>query len=277
MPFPRALRRFNTPNLRLRLFSAAFMAPIVLMAVYLGGIVFAGVLTCAIAIGVYEWLRLINPHGTPRTAAFACGMVLLIMAGGFLFSMTFGAILGLLFTIVLFLLAVKNQEPSPKLTALGIPYMAGSGLALLGLRLNPENGLGLFLFLLTVVWGTDIGAYVVGSIVGGKKLAPTISPSKTWAGLFGGIALASLGGYVLALLCGARNPSVAFLLSPILALIAQGGDLFESFFKRRAGVKESGDLIPGHGGVLDRIDGLVFAGIFAFLFQTTLGVTLGWW
>ncbi|MDD4615992.1 MAG: phosphatidate cytidylyltransferase, partial [Alphaproteobacteria bacterium] len=138
-------------------------------------------------------------------------------------------------------------------------------------------GRSLLFFLLAVVWGTDIGAYVLGKLIGGKKLAPTISPGKTWAGLFGGIFFALVLGYGCAVAFGAKEPLVAALLSPVLALVAQIGDLFESFVKRQAGVKESGDLIPGHGGVLDRIDGLVSAAIFAFLFQVLLGDQINWW
>jgi phosphatidate cytidylyltransferase len=132
-------------------------------------------------------------------------------------------------------------------------------------------------YLLLTVWGADIGAFAAGKLIGGAKLVPSISPSKTWAGLFGGIVLASVMGYFTSLFLGARHPAVALILSAILACVAQLGDLFESYFKRRCGVKESGDLIPGHGGVLDRIDGLVFAAICAFLFQAAIGEKIQWW
>jgi phosphatidate cytidylyltransferase len=155
--------------------------------------------------------------------------------------------------------------------------MGGCVLELIALRATPGIGAGLAFFLLAVVWSMDIGAFLSGSIIGGPKLAPAISPNKTWAGFFGGVALAAVFGYLVAVALGARKPDVALVLSPAIAVAAQAGDLFESYFKRRAGVKESGDLIPGHGGVLDRIDGLVFAGVFALLFQVTLGARLNWW
>jgi phosphatidate cytidylyltransferase len=158
-----------------------------------------------------------------------------------------------------------------------MPYMAGGGLALLALRATPGAGAGLTLYLLLTVWATDIGAFIAGRIFGGRKLAPSISPNKTWAGLLGGMAAATLAGYFVATALDADRPAVALALSPVLAVIAQLGDLFESHFKRRAGVKESGDLIPGHGGVLDRIDGLVFAGVFAALFQAAIGQQIQWW
>jgi phosphatidate cytidylyltransferase len=151
--------------------------------------------------------------------------------------------------------------------AFGLPYMAGSGLALVYLRTMPDAILGRahVYYLLVVVWGTDIGAFLTGRLIGGPKLAPAISPNKTWAGLFGGMALAAGLGYAAAAVCGSGSLGVYTGLAVVLAVVAQLGDLFKSFFKRRAGVKDSGQLIPGHGGVLDRIDGLVFAAMFLAL------------
>ena len=149
-------------------------------------------------------------------------------------------------------------------------------MAFLFLRATPIVGAALVFYLLAVVWGTDIGAFAVGRLIGGPKLAPTLSPSKTWAGLLGGIALAIILGYAVAVVLGARQPAMALALSPALAVVAQLGDLFESAFKRRSGVKESGDLIPGHGGVLDRIDGLVFAGIVVRLVSGPSGRVVNW-
>jgi phosphatidate cytidylyltransferase len=155
--------------------------------------------------------------------------------------------------------------------------MGGCGLALLALRASPDYGMAIVFYLLAVVWCTDIGAYLFGCLIRGPKLAPSISPRKAWAGFFGGMASATIVGYAVAVWLGAKEPSAALLLSPVLSGVAQAGDLFESYFKRRSGVKESGDLIPGHGGVLDRIDGLVFAGAFVFLFQAMFGVSINWW
>jgi phosphatidate cytidylyltransferase len=277
MRLPPVLQRFNSTNLRLRLISAAIMAPIAILAVYLGGLAFGAVLTCAVTIGLYEWLRLTAPETRIQTVGVACAFLIALMTAGVLFSPSFGATLAVLFTLLIFLISRRDKNEDAGWVALGIPYMGGSALALLALRASLEDGAGLMFFLLAVVWGTDIGAFLVGCLIGGPKLAPAISPSKTWAGLFGGIALATIFGYALAVLLGARHPGLALVLSPVLACVAQLGDLFESYFKRRSGVKESGDLIPGHGGVLDRIDGLVFAGVFAYLFQATLGAQFNWW
>jgi len=272
-----ALQRFDSANLRLRVISAAIMMPVVLLAVYMGGIVYGALATCAVTIGLYEWLRLVAPNTRAQTVGVACAMLVLVMTAGILFSASWGVGLGIVMTVVLLMMTRREQHEHAAWIALGMPYMGGSGLALLALRAPPWGGAGLALYLLLTVWATDIGAFAAGRMIGGRKLAPSISPSKTWAGLFGGMALAFVLGYLTALICGARHPAMALLLSPMLACVAQAGDLFESYFKRRANVKESGDLIPGHGGILDRIDGLVFAGVFAALFQAVVGQGLNWW
>ena len=120
---------------------------------------------------------------------------------------------------------------------------------------QPSPRLWLVLWVFIVVWSVDIGAYFTGRAIGGPKLAPSISPGKTWAGFYGGIAAATLlgGAWVLV----TQLPLVLVLLAPLFAAAAQGGDLFESWMKRRAGVKDSGRLLPGHGGVFDRVDGLL--------------------
>jgi phosphatidate cytidylyltransferase len=140
----------------------------------------------------------------------------------------------------------------------GIVYLGVPAVAFLALRDLP-NGLELVLWLVLVVVATDVFAYLVGRSIGGAKLAPRISPGKTWSGLAGGMTGAAALGALAAGLAG-WPPLQGGLFGALLAVIAQLGDLFESFVKRRAGVKDSGHLIPGHGGVLDRLDGYLFAG-----------------
>ncbi len=124
----------------------------------------------------------------------------------------------------------------------------------------------LFVPLLAAVIGTDIGAYFAGRLIGGPKIAPAISPSKTWAGLFGGMA-GSVLLFTLGLRFGPAIYPVALVIvaGVLIAIVAQAGDFFESWLKRRAGVKDSGALIPGHGGMFDRVDGLLAASIFLLL------------
>src|SRR6476469_75080 len=131
----------------------------------------------------------------------------------------------------------------------GFFYAVLPALALLWIRERDAHGLDLRLWALLVTWSTDIGAYFAGRRFGKAKLAPSISPNKTVAGLYGGVAAATVIGGAWVLLRGLGHPLI--ILAPFLAAFAQGGDLFESWMKRRAGVKDSGKLLPGHGGILD--------------------------
>lgn len=171
---------------------------------------------------------------------------------------------GFLFSILIVLAALLMLREWDSLTELessswglaGLFYVAIPCASLLWLR---ELDLKLVLYVLFAVWATDIGAYFAGRIIGGAKLAPAISPSKTWAGLGGGMTAAGIVGG----LCHLFSPYPltiwsAIIFAMVLAVIAQAGDLFESWLKRRAGVKDSSSLIPGHGGILDRVDGLIF-------------------
>ena len=150
----------------------------------------------------------------------------------------------------------------------GFVYALLPALALLWIR--ERSGIDLLLWAFIVTWSTDIGAYFAGRRFGHRKLAPSISPGKTVEGLYGGIVAAALlgGAWAYATHLGA----VLFALAPILAIGAQGGDLFESAIKRRAGVKDSGAWLPGHGGVLDRLDGLVPVAVLTAAAQL-LGLT----
>jgi len=142
----------------------------------------------------------------------------------------------------------------------GFVYALVPALALLWIRerfqvAGAAMGLELLLWVFITTWSVDIGAYFAGRSIGGPKLAPAISPSKTWAGLVGGMAAAALFGGLWAWLL--QLPAILILLAAPFAAAAQGGDLFESWLKRRGGVKDSGHWLPGHGGALDRLDGLV--------------------
>jgi phosphatidate cytidylyltransferase len=148
----------------------------------------------------------------------------------------------------------------------GFLYCLAPALALLWIRdRSGEAGLSLLLWVFIVTWSTDIGAYFAGRRFGKRKLAPSISPNKTVEGLWGGVAAAFLFGAGWAW-ANNLNPTL-FLLAPLFAVAAQAGDLFESRMKRQAGVKDSGDWLPGHGGLLDRLDGLVPVAVLTFAAQ----------
>ncbi len=141
----------------------------------------------------------------------------------------------------------------------GFVYALLPAIALLWIRDRSPIGLELLMWVFITTWSVDIGAYFAGRMIGGLRLAPAISPNKTWAGLIGGMAAAALFGGLWALLL--ELPATLIWLAAPFALGAQFGDLFESWLKRRAGIKDSGSWLPGHGGALDRLDGLVVVAV----------------
>lgn len=153
-------------------------------------------------------------------------------------------------------LRMVDRGTAPLLFAFGLPYITLPAAALVWLRSDPVAGFETILWLLCMVWATDIGAYAAGRTIGGPKLAPRFSPKKTWAGLVGGVISAAVVGAAFASWLGLSLIGFASL-SGVLAVVAQAGDIFESAVKRRFDVKDSSNLIPGHGGVLDRVDGVL--------------------
>jgi phosphatidate cytidylyltransferase len=167
------------------------------------------------------------------------------------------------------LLAMTQKMPA--FVAWGILYTGVPIASLIVLRNDPAYGLAAIGWLFAVVWSTDSAAYFSGKAIGGPKLSPRWSPNKTWAGLGGGVVAAALTGLVTALLIGHTSVPVLMLFSGLLAIIAQIGDIFESALKRRAGIKDSSHIIPGHGGVMDRLDGMVSAAAVAIIVAATRG------
>jgi len=164
----------------------------------------------------------------------------------------------------------------PLARGLFILYSIAALLALLWLRHQPGFGRETILWILACVWATDIGAYFIGSTAGGAKLAPSISPSKTWSGLVGGICASAVVSALCTLIFDAGDTIVLALTGAAIAVVAQAGDLLESAAKRRAGVKDSGRIIPGHGGILDRIDGLIAALVLIAVIRLLTGGEWPW-
>ena len=218
-------------------------------ALVAGGILFWLLAVVAALFMMAEWsdLHAAEPRAK-RIGQFGLSIPLAIMApvaaGPTFFS------LGLVAGAGFFIAAVTRRGA----LGWGAAYVGLPVLALLLLR-SQEGGLVLAFWAMALVWATDIGAYFAGRSIGGPKLAPAISPNKTWAGLGGGVLAAGAFGAALHLWGGL--PFVLAAATPLLAVLAQAGDLYESWLKRRAGVKDSGNVLPGHGGVLDRLDGLV--------------------
>ncbi len=246
-PAPRAGR---WSDFGLRLASAAVLAPVALLALWFGGLAWAAAVALALAGLGTEWAAL---TGAKNGALILPAALLAALGAGFFIGWWLGF-------AVLAAAALLVGWRFGWLVAAGIPYAGVGGLALLWLRIAPGAGLRDAVFLIAVIWATDTGAYLAGRVVGGAKLAPRISPGKTWSGACGGLAAAAIAGWLLAGL-DLRALPVALALS----LLAQAGDLLESAIKRKLGVKDSGRTIPGHGGLFDRLDGFLAAAPLAAL------------
>lgn len=254
-----------------RIFAAAILIPSALGAVYLGGWVLA-VWTVAAGLAMArEWVQIV--HGETfhwrfalHAAALAASQALLALGH------SNWAFVAILLIALLGNIASRARNEPGIWVALGVFYIAIPCLAFVWLRNIEPDGLLTAVWLLCVVWATDSVAYVAGSAFGGPKLAPMISPNKTWAGAVAGLAAGALASLLLAQLIGvvAVVPFIAAGL--VLSVLTQCGDLAESSLKRTFGVKNASDLIPGHGGALDRLDGLIFAtlGLAAYVDQTGL-------
>jgi phosphatidate cytidylyltransferase len=158
----------------------------------------------------------------------------------------------------------------------GTIYIGLPSIAVMWIRAQPENGLATVLWMVALVIAVDTGAFVFGRSIGGPKLAPRISPNKTWAGLIGGVVAGMLVGFVTALWLGVAWAVPLVLVSAVMAVVEQGGDLGESACKRYFGVKDSSRLIPGHGGVLDRVDGLLAVALAVAIAELIGGGILAW-
>jgi phosphatidate cytidylyltransferase len=258
------LDRARVSPLLLRVASAAVLGPLVLGAVWLGGMWLLALVLLGAAVMAWEWaglatggrfgavgaLTIATALGAAALAGLGAG------AGRALLAAAAGAILVLA-------AAAGSRRAEPLRTAGGALWLTLGSIAFLALGGLPVAGRATLLWLLFVVWTNDITAYACGRAIGGPKLAPSISPNKTWAGFFGGVLGAGLVGGLASRLSGEGSPVALMLTSLLLGVAAQLGDLAESSAKRHFGVKDSSRLIPGHGGLLDRVDGLLAASVLA--------------
>ena len=260
-------------DLRVRLLSAGLLAPVGLVCIWLGGWLFSILVMAGIAGAGAECAGLLRHR-------------LASLRGGVLVAWPVIACLAALTTgrweeAALMLVAPLLLGPA---IAAGTVAIGIAGLALLWLRFMTGTGWDSVLFVLLVVWSSDTFAYIAGRALGGPKLAPRISPGKTWSGSAGGLFGAMLVGAILALLLPSPSGSGQVLAALrglgtglLLGLVSQAGDLAESALKRRSGVKDSGRLIPGHGGLLDRFDGLLAAAPVAALLSLAAPHHIGFW
>jgi len=253
-------------NLVLRVIAALVLAPAAVAIAYAGGWLWTMLVTLA-AIGLYvEWLMIVGVVRERRVVA--SGVVGLAISG---LCLAAGRIDASLIALVLGFAAVALFSPERRdWTTAGFVYAAAAELASVLVRLDQTHGFVALILILLVVWVTDIGGYFAGRGIGGPKLWPRVSPKKTWAGALGGFAASMVvsGGFVA---FGLGRAGPLLLMGALLSVASQLGDLLESAVKRRFGVKDSSQLIPGHGGLMDRLDGFVAAVVMAAIFGLLRG------
>ncbi|MFO1155126.1 MAG: phosphatidate cytidylyltransferase [Rhodospirillales bacterium] len=258
-------------SLRLRVISGLILGPLVLFIVWIGAPAFPLLVTAALAILAWEWSRLSD--ATPPRPAGVVLIAGLVAAAGVDTGYGLWPGVGLLVVtgVVIYFL---DRRPW---LAMGSLYLGLPGLLLLELRADADCGRITLFWLLAIVWASDIGAFLAGKTLGGPKLAPSISPNKTWSGFVGGLAAAALAGGAVASLASGWAAWRLALVAAGVGLATQAGDLAESWMKRRFGVKDTGGLIPGHGGLLDRVDGLLAATLVTALIVAWLGGSICTW
>ncbi|WP_433995668.1 phosphatidate cytidylyltransferase [Bradyrhizobium tropiciagri] len=255
---PAAASEQGSRNLVMRVVAALVLAPIAIGLAYVGGVAWSLLVTLA-AIGLFvEWLMI---TGLVRELhVLVPGVAALLLAG---LGLIAGRLDAAVAVVAVGMVALALFSGSQRVWAIaGLLYAAGAEIASVLVRHDTAKGFAALMFVLLVVWVTDIGGYFAGRSIGGPKLWVRVSPKKTWAGAIGGFAASLLvaAGFA-AFEIGTTGPLLA--LGAVLSVASQLGDLFESAVKRRFGVKDSSHIIPGHGGVLDRLDGFVAAVIVA--------------
>jgi phosphatidate cytidylyltransferase len=243
--------------LRQRIASALVLAPIGLAAAWFGPPLLSIVVAIAAGLMAWEWGRLCRvgrSGGGLIIAAIVIVVVVSVAAATFAMPRPALAVAVLGSAVVG---ALSRGSFQALLVGAGMLWIALPSIALIWLALDPRTGWATTLWILAVVWATDTGAFAAGRTFGGPRLAPRFSPNKTWSGLLGGVVCAALVGGAAGLLLDSAYVVPLMLLSGVLAVVAQAGDLVESIAKRHFGVKDSSGLIPGHGGLLDRLDGML--------------------
>ena len=274
VPQPAKARR---DALGIRILSSIVLVVVIVAAIAFGAPYFNLLIAGSVATLAWEWVRLC---GGPRFGATGGALVAAVL--GAVVAGSVGRPVLALVIVALGIVAVAAAaavERRPKLVwlAVGAPYIGLPGLAWVWLIAEPALGRQTVGWMVAAVAMTDIGAYVAGRALGGVRLAPQVSPNKTWAGLFGGVTCAVLTGGIVALALGLPKLWPLAVASAVVAVLAQLGDLFESGVKRQFGVKDAGGIIPGHGGLLDRVDGHLVAAVAVAGFNWITGGSILTW
>ncbi len=264
-------------DLRKRVLSALVLGPAALACIWLGAAPWTAAVAAAAAVLAWEWVHLC---GLSTRAVPGVAVPVTVLAAGAL-AVAGLPLGGLALLFVGFGLTWLGAARLPRRNGVALPagalaagvlYIGIAGLALIVLRADNDAGRANVLFLFLVVWASDIGAYAAGRALGGPKLAPAVSPNKTWSGAVGGLVAAVLvGAGAAAALAPGGEVWRSMAVAALLGVIAQAGDLLESWIKRRFDVKDTSRLIPGHGGLLDRLDGVLAAAPVAALMAVALG------
>lgn len=256
-----------------RVVSALVLLVATIAGLYFGGYVFSAMVGAVFAGCYREWERMVTLKPLTLVGSVLVGLV---GASGLLYP-AFGILGSAVLIAIACIIAVVDDRSTAAWRCSGIAFFGVVAAAVLQIRGESVwNVPGAFdwgfwggFFMGTVIWATDTGAYFTGRQVGGEKLAPDISPSKTWSGAVGGLAIGTLAGLVLWLIVLPASPWwIGFLLAFATSIVGQVGDLLESAIKRRFRVKDSGDIIPGHGGLMDRLDSTTFGALFLFAVGT---------
>jgi phosphatidate cytidylyltransferase len=281
-------------NLQKRLISAAILLPLVIADIYLGHPYFDLLVAAFAGVMAWEWTRIcarrrnpVNPSPAARLGSerwflpslfSIAGAVAAVLGAGFVAS---PASIEWQILCAAALLSGATAWPHHRNRALwfvaGTLYVTLPALALIAIRADAALGREMLLWTIALVVAADTGGYIAGRSIGGPKLAPRVSPNKTWAGLLGAVLGAALVGLVTAFALNHTNVWALALISAVLGVVEQLGDLVESAFKRHFGVKDTSHIIPGHGGVLDRVDGLLAVAVAVLVInEWTGGSVLAW-
>jgi phosphatidate cytidylyltransferase len=240
----------------LRVVSSLVLAPLAIAAAYFGGIAFIAFWAIAALAVLWEWDTLVCAHD--RNPVLATGAVALAGAA-LLLALGRSGIAAALIALGFFGVAALASKVRAVWCATGLVYAAAILIAPVLMRRDANLGFAAILFLFVIVWLTDITAYFVGRALGGPKLMPRVSPNKTWSGAIGGTVAGVVGAVVVASQFGIEGLFATALVAFVLSVISQAGDLAESAIKRQFNAKDASQLIPGHGGLMDRLDGFVAA------------------
>jgi len=256
-------------NFRRRTASALVLAPLAIGVAFVGGWIFAALCCVTAALVLWEWSILVTRAADWRILApgLAALCAAALLAQGNAHGLAVAALALGAFAAGFFGAAMRAQGGQ---RSAGAAFWAAAGVVYAGIVMicpivlrNDQMGFAALSFLFATVWATDIFAYLTGRSLGGPLLCPQLSPKKTWSGAIGGLAGGVVAGVVVAYSTAGTHPVAAGVLALILSIAAQGGDLLESSVKRRFGAKDTGALIPGHGGVMDRVDGFLVAALIA--------------